>query len=394
MAILGDIARLGEQSIDYHKQLAKAMLDASPDRLLLCGEFMYYPYEKLKDKLNVTWFKTLEELLKGFYSHLQDGDTVLVKSSQSTGLFKVVELLSKANSPTKPPKASPALNIPNFDVKNFLPEGITPEQNGNIPGDKLKKIHRGARLYVDTARAWLAMVRAAAQDKVFLGLNTSFRAYRNLYRQIKVFKTRYTPIDETADFSDDAIRVGFDGKIWQLKPNEIYCSVPGQSSHGYGLSVDIQSNGDRNVKDWLTKNAEQFGFVKEYDFEPFHFTYIKAREGIPTRVLEVEELPPELSYTAEEIQTVSGGKWLVPPNKDWYCNGMFYSRPFKVDCLAVVNQGDGIGITKDRLNKITRQVAGIICVNPEPLKEFNLPILVTDNIKETVKKLAEFFKQA
>ena len=408
VAILGDIARLGEQSIDYHKQLAKAMLDASPDRLLLCGEFMHYPYEKLKDKLNVTWFKTLEDLLKGFYDHLQDGDTVLVKSSQSTGLSKVVELLSKANastaspnvlpteSPTEPPKASPALNIPKplFDVNNFLPEGITPDQNGNIPDDKLKIIHCGGRLYVDAARAWLAMVRAAAQDKIFLGLNSSFRAYRNLDRQIKVFRNRYIPVEEGDDFSDDAIRVGFDGKIWQLKSGEIYASIPGLSSHGYGLAVDIQSNGDKNVKVWLAKNAEQFGFVQEYDFEPWHFTYIKAREGIPARVFEVEELPPEPSYTAEEIQKVSGGKWLAPPNENWTCKGMFYSRPFKVDCLAVVNQGDGIGITKDRLIKIARQVAGIICVNPEPLKEFNLPILVTDNINETINNLKKFFKKA
>lgn len=96
VAILGDIGELGEQSIKLHKELVPAMLDAEPDRLLLCGEFMRYPYEIVKDKLNVTWFATLEELLKSVEIHLRDGDTILVKSSHSTGLSKVVSLLSQS----------------------------------------------------------------------------------------------------------------------------------------------------------------------------------------------------------------------------------------------------------------------------------------------------------
>lgn len=96
VAILGDIAELGTKSIDYHRELAEAMLDAEPDRILLCGSLMHYPYKVIEDKLNVTWFKTLEELLKGFGEHLRDGDTVLIKSSAATGLSQVVKLLIKA----------------------------------------------------------------------------------------------------------------------------------------------------------------------------------------------------------------------------------------------------------------------------------------------------------
>ena len=96
VAILGDIAELGNQSIKLHEELAEAMLAAEPDRLLLCGEFMRYPYELVKDKINATHFKTLAELLKNVEAHLQDGDTILIKSSHSTGLLKVVALLSKS----------------------------------------------------------------------------------------------------------------------------------------------------------------------------------------------------------------------------------------------------------------------------------------------------------
>lgn len=395
VAILGDIARLGDKSVDYHKELADAILAAEPDRILLCGAFMRYPYKIIKDKINCMWFKTLEDLLRGFYAHLQDGDTVLVKSSQSTGLSKVVELLIKNASPlneNKPASAEvkppPAL----FDVKNFLPEGITPEQNGRMPDVKLKKIHCGGRLYVDAARAWLAMVRAAAQDGIFLSANKSFNVYRPLERQIKVFKERYIPIDTAENLSEETIRVEYDGKIWQLKPDEIYAAVPGTSSHGYGLAVDIQNSRNTSVKTWLNENAKLFGFAQEYDFEPWHYTYTKACEGIPARVLEIESLPPEPTYTAEEIEQVSGGKWFTPPPKNWNCNGMFSARPVKAGCLAVVNQDGNFGVSEKLIGKVARQLAGFICTNPEPLVEFNRPILVTSNIKDAIENLSALFK--
>ena len=96
VAILGDIAELGAKSVAYHRELAEAMLAAEPDRILLCGSLMNYPYKVIKDKINVTWFETLEELLKNFGEHLQDGDTVLIKSSAATGLSQVVKFLIKA----------------------------------------------------------------------------------------------------------------------------------------------------------------------------------------------------------------------------------------------------------------------------------------------------------
>ena len=395
VAILGDIAELGTGSVDYHKGLADAILAAAPDRLLLCGEFMRHPYELIKDKLNATWFGTLDELLKNAENHLRDGDTVLLKSSHATGLSKVVDLLSKNSLPKF--VTQPALNIPKplFDIKNFLPEGITPENNGMMPVERLKGIHCGGQLYIDAARSWLAMVRAAAQDNIFLNLNTPFKAYRKMEQQIEIFKKRFILIDGQENLSDDdAIRVEFENKIWQLKPNEIYAAVPGTSSHGYGLAVDIQNAVLSHVKAWLNKNAAQFGFVREYDFEPWHFTYIKSREGIPSRVLETEKLPPEPTYTAEEIEKASGCEWLMPPPKGWSCNGIFYSYPFKAGYLAAVNQGDGIGIKEQLLVKTFRQFAGLICVDPTPLIKFKLPILVTSDIKSTVEKLSAFFVSA
>ncbi len=386
VAILGDMAELGELTVVYHKVLAETMLAVAPDRLLLCGELMRHPFKLINGKLNATWFETLDELLKKVESYLRDGDTILIKSSHATGLSKVMALLS--GEVKLPPATRPALNVPKplFDVKNFLPPGITPEHNGRMPADKLKKIHCGGLLYIDAARAWLAMVRAAAQDKVFLNVNAPFKTYRKFDSQVAVFKKRFAPAAQNT-FSDDAIRVEFEGAIWQLKPEFAYAAIPGTSSHGYGLAVDIGNTGKRDVKDWLAKNAEQFGFVKEYDFETWHFTYVKSREGIPARVLEIEKLPPEPTFTAEEIQRASGCEWLKTPPEDWSCNGMIYARPLKVGCLAVA-ENDEIGISTQVIDKIFRQLAGIICVDPEPFLKYKIPLLVTANVNDTIKKLA------
>ena len=151
-------------------------------------------------------------MLAGVENHLQDGDTILIKSSHDTGLSKVVDLLSKGTAPAVI-KTSAELNIPKplFDVKNFLPEGITPAHIGLMPADRLKKIHCGGHLYIDAARAWLAMVRAAMQDKIFLNVNMPFNGYRNITSQINVFQKRFVPID--AQDNSDAIKVPYDGKI-------------------------------------------------------------------------------------------------------------------------------------------------------------------------------------
>lgn len=383
VAILGDVAELGSREVEYHKELAPAMLNAAPDRLLLCGKLMRHPYELVKDKLDCAYFETVNELLKSVDTYLRDGDTILVKSSHSTGLSKVVSLLSGSTSLLNMPK-------PLFDIQNFLPDGITSKHNGQMPEDRLKPIHCGGKLYIDAARSWLAMVRAAAQDNVFLNLNHPSLAYRPFERQLTLFKQRFVPVDNSSNLSRDAFRVEFEGKVWQLKPKEAYAAIPGTSSHGYGLAVDIENIFLDYVKNWVAKNAEQFGFVKEWSFEPWHFTYVKSREGIPARVLEIESLPPEPTYTAEEIEQASGGKWLVPPPAGWTCNGIFYTRPLRAGYIAVVNQGTGLGIDLNNIGVIFNQMAALLCVNPEPLRKFNRPLLVTTNLKDTIAKLDAF----
>ena len=86
---------------------------------------------------------------------------------------------------------------PLFDIKEILPNGITPNLNGRLPADKLKQLHCGGYLYIDAARSWLAMVRAAFEDGIFLNLNFAIDAYRTVAAQLKRFKQRFEKVDTT-----------------------------------------------------------------------------------------------------------------------------------------------------------------------------------------------------
>ncbi len=284
---------------------------------------------------------------------------------------------------------------PLFDIRDFLPEGITPRLNGILPPKKLRKIHCGGEFYTDAARAWLAMVRAALQDGIFLNLNLAIDAYRSLDAQIKRFKRRFEELDAaTIDPNARRIQVEFNGKIWQLKDGQKYTDLPGQSSHGYGLSVWIRNAEEPDVKAWLDKNAAQFGFVLEIENNLREYAYIKAREEIPPRVLEIENLPPEPDFSAEQIAAASECIWFEPPPDDWICHGVFYAEPFRPGYLAVVDQGSGFGIDETFLKVAYKQCAGIICSNPAPFQKYNRPILVTVNPKETAEKLEKFFAES
>ena len=101
VAILGDIAELGANEIAHHRSLAEAVLSTQADRVLLVGALMKHLYDDIKDKINGAWFPTYKELIAGVDAWLRDGDTVLLKSSNATGLTHAVDHLTVAR--TAPP---------------------------------------------------------------------------------------------------------------------------------------------------------------------------------------------------------------------------------------------------------------------------------------------------
>ena len=360
---------------------------------------MKHLYDDIKEKINGAWFPTYKELSAAIDGWLRDGDTVLLKSSHGTHLDYVVEQLT-TQTPVEPEPIKPEpiereseLNVPRalFDVKDYLPEGITPELNGQMPKERLMRVYCGGLMYIDAARSLNAMLDAAEREEVFVSVNNPFNCYRNLQTQERVFEKRFTPLGDDNPLREGAIRVERDGRTWQLNEGADFASLPGLSSHGFGLAVDVQNIGVRATRAWLEKNAEQFGFKRELDFEPWHYTYVRGREGVTARVLEYEARDPEKTWTAAEVLDRSGCQWYEAPPADWECSGLLSARPLKAKRLAVLDDGSGVGLDARTIRLIRRQCAGFICTDPEALKEYKKPLLVSKNLRDTIQRLEALF---
>lgn len=118
--------------------------------------------------------------------------------------------------------------------------------NGAIPTDHLLPVGDGTeRLHGPAAVAFRRMTEAAWRAGVDLKVNDG---YRTLEQQ-------HVLADELGLYRDGGL-----------------AAVPGTSTHGWGLSVDVDTDSPGTV-DWLRANAAQFGFVEDVPGEPWHWTY-------------------------------------------------------------------------------------------------------------------------
>ncbi|MEM9465302.1 MAG: D-alanyl-D-alanine carboxypeptidase family protein [Actinomycetota bacterium] len=147
------------------------------------------------------------------------------------------------------------------------------------------------RLVAPAARAWTAMVVAAALDGHFLKVGYETSAYRPYADQERIFRARYVP-----HLLPARGRKYWNRRWWAKKHGVAAAAVPGTSNHGLGLAVDIgeESDGDPGTESidavtvaWLTGNAHRFGFSGELDSEPWHWRYF-AGDAIPIAVLAFE----------------------------------------------------------------------------------------------------------
>jgi hypothetical protein len=150
--------------------------------------------------------------------------------------------------------------------------GMSNGQLGNPP----LVIIKGGRLCSTAAKAWKAMVAAAAKDGITLEPTSAADTYRPLQVQQITFLKRY----------DNTLRMSkpkkYMRKLWWLKPGKAGAAVPGTSNHGWGLAVDVKdATGARLV--WLLKYAQSFGFSWEDDSEPWHIRYV-AGDVVPPAV--------------------------------------------------------------------------------------------------------------
>jgi UDP-N-acetylmuramoyl-tripeptide--D-alanyl-D-alanine ligase len=95
IAVLGPMRELGPHSRSLHAGLAPAVLEAHVDRLILIGEEMRPLDEALGDRVPVDRVDSVEEATDALRRIVRPGDAVLVKASNSVGLAKLVESMTK-----------------------------------------------------------------------------------------------------------------------------------------------------------------------------------------------------------------------------------------------------------------------------------------------------------
>jgi UDP-N-acetylmuramoyl-tripeptide--D-alanyl-D-alanine ligase len=86
---------LGEHAAELHANLAPAVLNARVDELILIGDEMRPLAEQVVGKLSLDVVTTVDEATDALLAKLHAGDAVLVKASNSIGLAKLVERVSK-----------------------------------------------------------------------------------------------------------------------------------------------------------------------------------------------------------------------------------------------------------------------------------------------------------
>lgn len=120
--------------------------------------------------------------------------------------------------------------------------------NGAIPADRLLPIGDGTeRLHAPAAQAFRRMTADAWRAGVDLKVNDGYRSFEQQERVAQ----------ELGLYRDGGA-----------------AAVPGTSTHGWGLSVDIDTEGGST--DWLRANAARYGFVEDVPGEPWHWTYRPA----------------------------------------------------------------------------------------------------------------------
>lgn len=165
-------------------------------------------------------------------------------SSASAESFRAV-LAGALTSGTAPASNAATVRAPGSYGPLAPPADLAAHGNGQIPTAQLVPIGDGTeRLYAPAADAFKRMTSDAWRAGIDLKVNDG---YRSLSQQ-----------------QDMAAEVG-------LYRDGGRAAVPGTSTHGWGLSVDIDTDG--GATEWLRANAGRYGFVEDVPREPWHWTY-------------------------------------------------------------------------------------------------------------------------
>ncbi|MEM6649244.1 MAG: UDP-N-acetylmuramoyl-tripeptide--D-alanyl-D-alanine ligase [Pseudomonadota bacterium] len=92
IAVLGEMKELGPQSPDLHASLAPPILEAKVEKLYTAGQDMLALNEKLSGQVPQHHREKAEELMEALGADLRDGDVVLFKGSNASGIGTLLKL--------------------------------------------------------------------------------------------------------------------------------------------------------------------------------------------------------------------------------------------------------------------------------------------------------------
>lgn len=93
IALLGDMLELGADEIEMHTNLLQNLLDNHISKVYAVGTLMKHLFDKLPPDMKGVWKQTPEEAANIVLNELPNGAVLLVKSSKSTGLNKIIPTL-------------------------------------------------------------------------------------------------------------------------------------------------------------------------------------------------------------------------------------------------------------------------------------------------------------
>lgn len=94
VAILGEMLELGADSENHHRLVGKACIEAGIETVVTVGQQATPIYQTVLDHAEVQHCENAEEALRVVRQVLAPGDTVLVKGSNGSGVWKIAEALT------------------------------------------------------------------------------------------------------------------------------------------------------------------------------------------------------------------------------------------------------------------------------------------------------------
>lgn len=91
--ILGDMAECGDNAEKYHREIATVIDNINPNKVILCGTEIKVLYNEIQNRYDVKHFNDVNELFDYFIQAAVDGDCIMIKSSHSSNLHKIVKKL-------------------------------------------------------------------------------------------------------------------------------------------------------------------------------------------------------------------------------------------------------------------------------------------------------------